>query len=117
MKNQQSLEKLIKFQILHTILFQLISVLFKKIDLQKKNNGIYKINNLGKLVISDIKNFDDSIEFLNISKEFFSSYDVEKLPNIFLGNIIQLKNSEFIKSNESNIYKAKEIFKKELLTP
>ncbi|MGL6298111.1 MAG: transcriptional regulator FilR1 domain-containing protein [Methanobacteriaceae archaeon] len=39
------------------------------------------------------------------------------MPNICLSNIIQLKNSQFIRSNESNIYKAQQMFKKVLSSP
>ncbi|MGL4669002.1 MAG: helix-turn-helix transcriptional regulator [Methanobacteriaceae archaeon] len=83
----------------------------------EKNNGTYYINNLGKLRINDIKDFNNSIKFLCSCGEFFSSHDVEKLPNICLNNIIYLKSSEFITACESNIYKAHQMFKKVLLTP
>ena len=76
-----------------------------------KISGKYKLNNLMKMRLYDIIDFNDSINIINEYSNFWTNHNVESIDNGSLKRISQLKNSQIIESDPTDIYKTHNYFK------
>ena len=76
-----------------------------------KKYGEYQLNNLIKMKLQDIIDFNDSINVINEYSNFWPYHKTESIDNNSLKKISQLKGSKIIESNPTDIYKTHNYFK------
>jgi len=91
-----------------------ISINIKKLEERgyiTQKSGKYQINNLIKMKLQDIVDFNDSINVLKEYYSFWFNHNTESIDIESLNSISQLKTSKIIESDPSDIYKTHNYFK------
>lgn len=76
-----------------------------------QSSGKYRLNNLIKMKLYDIIDFNDSINVINEYNKFWTDHNTEAIDIDSLRIISQLKGSEIIESDPTDIYKTHNYFK------